>query len=620
MTKAAVPELDPITYEILRSRLWKINEEMCVIFQNTTPSPHAIEANDFNAAITNPDGDALVLGAYINIHASVIQGTVKTVLRELSENPGINEGDMFLANDAYTCTVHGPDMIIVAPIFHEGELISWVGMITHEDDVGGPAPGSFSIEAKTMHEEAFYFPPIKIVEGGLLRKDLLTLWTYNSRAPHLLDGNVRARLSGINAAKQRFVETIERYGLDAIKGTFAKMADDTESRLKARLRELPDGTWRNVGYLEMRGEFQAIHVAVTKRGDHLTFDFTGTAPQTASPNNMTIGGTRGCVESAVMPFLCWDIPWTVAGIWRCIDVVTEPGTLVDAQRPAATSAAILTAMEVPNIIAVPIGQMLACSDKYRDRAIAAYSASGHGTIWEGLNQFGVPAAMPLAFVVEGGGTGAWSCRDGVSSGGYIVASSACIPNLEPLESHNPVVHLFWEEIEDQGGPGKYRGGVGTGTAFFPYGVDQITDYGFMGVTEVPIGMGAAGGYPAGNHRDVIIRDFNALELLRQGKTFGSIAEVIGYAREKGLQIDVCGQAYGGVLTSRDLKVVNGGGGCGYGDPIDRDPDAVGLDLEQGYVSRECAEQIYGVVLDESGAVDDEATQARRGAIRAERLS
>ncbi len=614
-------QFDQITYEILRNRLWKINEEMCAIFANTTPSSHAIEANDFNAAIMTPEGDALVLGAYINVHASVIQGTVKTILRDLADNPGIAEGDMFLANDAFTCTVHGCDAIVAAPIFHRGELVCWVGMITHELDVGGPAPGSFSIEANSMFEEAFYFPPIKIVEGGRLRQDLLSLWKYNSRMPYLLDGNIRARIAGINAANQRIAETIERYGGDSLKATFAKMADDTEARLKARLRELPDGTWRNVGYLEMKKELYPFRVAMTKKGDRLTFDFTGTAPQVNAPNNMTLGGTRGCVEAAVMPFLCWDIPWTVAGLWRCIDVVTEPGTLVDAQRPAATSAAILSAMELPNVLAVAIGQMLACSDKYRHRGVAAYSASGHGVHWEGPDEFGNTVVFPLGFIVEGGGTGAWACRDGVDSGGYVVASSACIPNLEPLESHTPVVHLFWQELRDQGGAGKYRGGMGTGTAFFPYGLEQTRDTGFMGVTEVPMGGGVAGGYPAGNHRDLIIRDFKALDMLRQGRTFSCLQDVLDSALERGLKIEVCRQAYDGYMSKDDLKIVLGGGGCGYGDPIDRDPEAVLRDVTDGVVSQDCARDIYGVILDmDALTVDLTATEARRSAIRAERLS
>ena len=611
---------DLITYEILRNRLWKINEEMCAIFQNTTPSSHAIEANDFNATIMTPEGDALVLGAYINIHSSVIQGTVKTIIKNLSDNPGINEGDMFLANDAYTCTVHGPDAVVVAPFFSDGKMVCWVGMITHEEDVGGPAPGSFSINAKNMHEEAFYFPPIKIVEGGVLRKDLLTLWKYNSRMPHLLDGNIRARIAGINAAKKRVDETIEQYGAEGLRNTFAKMADDTELRLKQRLSELPDGTWSNIGYLEMVKELLPIKVAITKKGDRLSFDFTGTARQTETPNNMTIGGTRGCIESAVLPFLCWDIPWTVAGIWRCIDVITEKGTLVDAVRPAATSAAILTAMEVPNILAVPIGQMLACNEKYSDRGVAAFSGSGHGTIWEGIDQFGNPGAMSLAYVVEGGGTGAWACRDGVSSGGYIVASSACIPNLEPMEEHTPALHLFWEEVQDQGGPGQFRGGAGTATAFFLYGVDSIRDVGLMGVAEVPIGQGVSGGYPAGNHRDVIIRNFKALEQLAQGKTFKNLKEVMKNVKERGLEIEVCPQVYDGVLTKDDLKIVHGGGGCGYGDPIDREPEAVLKDVLEGIVSTEFAKDMYGVEINlTTQNIDRQATETQRQAIRAERL-
>jgi N-methylhydantoinase B len=613
-------KLDPITYEILRNRLWKINEEMCAIFANTTPSQHAIEANDFNAAIMTPEGDALVIGAYVNVHASVIQGTVKTVLKDLSDNPGIRPGDMFLANDAYTCTVHGCDAIVAAPIFNNGELVCWVGMITHELDVGGPALGSFSIDAKSMHDEAFYFPPIKIVEGGVLRKDLLNLWKYNSRMPYLLDGNIRARIAGINAAQKRIDEAIDRYGVENLRATFAKMADDTEARLRARLRELPDGTWRNIGYLEMVQQTHAFKVAVTKKGDRLIFDFTGTAPQTESPNNMTIGGTRGCVEAAVLPLLCWDIPWTVAGMWRCVEIVTEPGTLVDAVRPAATSAAILTAFEVPNMLAVPIGQMLTCSEKYRDRAVAAYSGSGHGVHWEGPSASGAMEVHPLGFIVEGGGTGAWACRDGVDSGGYIVASSACIPNIEPLEQHCPVVHLFWQELRDGAGAGKYRGGLGTGTAFFPYGVEGTRDTGFMGVASLPMGMGTSGGYPAGAHRDLIIRDFRALDMLREGKTFSGLQDVLDSARERGLKIDVLGQSYDGHMTRHDLKIVLGGGGCGYGDPIDRDPLAVLKDVAEGLVSPEHANEMYGVVIDPTPMqLDLQATEQRRQAIRAERL-
>ncbi len=198
--------------------------------------------------------------------------------------------------------------------------------------------GSFSPAAQDVFSESLPTPPVKVVRGGELQRDVVDLWTRRSRVPLLVGLDLRAKIGANNVGRTRMKAIIEQYGADTVKAVMKRMMTDAETRLKDKLKKLPDGTWTSTGYQDQSHEgdrgIHKIVVAMTKKDDRLTFDFTGTDRQ-SGVINCTYAGMRGGVMFAILPMLARDIPWAAGGLMRCFDLVSEEGTINNATFPAA---------------------------------------------------------------------------------------------------------------------------------------------------------------------------------------------------------------------------------------------------------------------------------------------
>lgn len=616
-------DIDPITYEVLRHRMWQINDEMASALINTAGSEQIFESKDLQVMIHDAEGGGIAVGEYIIAHCMMPEPIIKYILEKYQDNPGINDGDVFLCNHTHIGVLHPQDAVMVSPFFWQGELICWFANVIHEDDVGGPVVGSWCFDANDRFEDPPYFPPMKIAEKCILRNDLLAVWMSNSRTPQILNHNARSRLAAIIAGRRRMVETLERYGVNAVKATIHKMESDAELLFRKRLQELPDGEWENICYIEHSPDLYPIKVRMTKKSDQLIFDFTGTSKTIKGGRNMSIHGTNAGIAMAILPGLCWDIPWTVSGIWNCVEVIAEPGTLTNALPTAPTTEAICTAWELSNILTACIGSMLTSSEKYQHRANAGWCGLGGGAMWQGVNQFGVPFVGVHTVNAENGGGGAYASKDGVNTAGYIMAAAPCCGNIERYEAMQPILYLFWKEATDSGGPGKYRGGAGPETAYIAHDAQSpLAHLGSSWGLHNPQATGISGGYAASTPRMLIMKNMKAADLLKAGKAFRGLKELQEAAVEVGAQLQVMPTNHIQLpeWSTDDVAVHIGSGGGGYGDPIDRDPLRVRQDVIDGLVSQQCATDIYGVVFSSvSGDVDDIATQSNRQKIREERL-
>jgi len=292
--------IDPVTYEIFRSRLAAINDEAATTLRLVSGSPVANEAHDMNTALMTPDGRAFAIGVYISIHAMSLASTVQTIVRDYADNPGIAPGDVWMSNDPYVGACHQMDVVVVAPIHYQGELIAWTGGTCHQIDLGGPVEGQVQIGAKSIYGEQPLVPPIKFVEKGVVRKDLEWLFLRHSRLQNLAALDLKAMIAACNVAKERVLALIERYGLDTFKAAMAAMIDTTEQQFRARLRELPDGVFRHRGYIDAEGEVYPVLVAMTKTGDRLAFDYTESARQAPALVNCCRPALEGAVISAIL--------------------------------------------------------------------------------------------------------------------------------------------------------------------------------------------------------------------------------------------------------------------------------------------------------------------------------
>ncbi|MDP2663351.1 MAG: hydantoinase B/oxoprolinase family protein, partial [Dehalococcoidia bacterium] len=430
------PDIDPITFEVLRHRLWAINDEAGSTIKRISGSPIATEAYDFNTGILNAQGDMLIIGVYITTHASVQDIIIKNILKDYAENPGIGEDDMFITNDPYYGALHQSDVTLVAPIHWKGELVAWCGCTIHQIDVGGPVPGSFAVGAHSIYEEPPPIPPMKIVEGGVLRRDLEREYLRRSRTPALVGLDLRAQIAANNVAKTRTLQLIESYGIDTVRAVMDRMMDYVAARFRDRLKELPDGIWKHVSFVEHDGLEDKVYpcwLTATKSGDRLTLDFTEAAAQAPALINGCYSGLRGGIMSSVLPMLCYDMPWSPAGLWRAIDLKTKKGTMVDAEWPAGVSMAPISACWAARVaVNVCLGKMLAASDTLRDHAMASWQGAWPGQNLAGINQRGEPFGTMILDSMAGG-SGARTWKDGVDTGGILSSLGSATANVETNE-------------------------------------------------------------------------------------------------------------------------------------------------------------------------------------------
>ena len=612
-TTATGMRTDPITFEILRHRLWSINEEAGNTLERVSGSLIASEVHDMNASIMTARGESLVIAPYISVHAISMETLAKDVVANYQQNPGINPDDMFLANDPYVGAQHQMDVVVLGAIHFEGELIGWVGSTIHQIDIGGPVPGQVQVGAKDIYGEQPLFPPIKIVERGVLREDLVRLYTRMSRVPEMVRLDLTAKIAANNVARQRVQELCRQYGVETVKAVMEDLLDFAEARLRARLSELPDGTWRHRSYLEYDDKIYTAVLAMTKQHDRLIFDFRGSSPQAPAVINNPLHATVSDVICCVMTYLCWDIPWIPAGVGRVLEIVSDAGTIVHVKWPGGVSKATTsTTQAVINLCDNALGKLLAASDRHRDHAMANWVGSLTTEELFGTDQRGQPFGATVLDTYFGGG-GARSWKDGVDTGGYIGSIYELAPNAEAYEFQYPILYLFRRHQADSGGGGRFRGGAGCTLSYVVHDTERIpTKIMHTSGSEWPESAGICGGGPSQTNQFIIRRKTDVRTRMAAGEVPQELAQLAG---EWDIQ-KVIAWSY---LDHDDVYQVRTQSGGGYGDPLDREPARVLEDVRNGVVSIDGARAMYGVVIDGAAdAVSPKETDRAREQLRARR--
>ena len=465
--------LDPSLFEILRHRLWYLNDEGALTISRVSGSPVATEVFDMNTGLMTATGDLVYIDNFICAQATTLSSLVRYLLAEYAENPSFGPEDVFLCNDPYVSVCHQTCVQVAAPIFWEGELVAWSGASLHVIDVGGPLAGQVQIDAADIFGEQPLTGPIKIVEAGRIRRDVERTFARNSRLPDLLALDLRAKVAASQVIRKRLLETFAEFGAETVLAAMDDVVDYTERRLRARIAELPDGTFRHRAYIEFGEGIYDCHVTLVKEGDHLTFDFSETADQAPAVINCTVHGLVGGVLAAVMVYLCWDIPWSPAGVARVITVKSREGSVFHAAWPAGVSKSTTTSIwQVRNLASIVVGKLLAASGQHRDRAMAGWQGVKALEELFGTDRNGKRFGGPLLDGMAGGG-GALCWRDGIDTGGHTSSLRATIANIESYELRYPILYLYRRQTTDSGGPGKFRGGAGISMMYTVHGVDEI---------------------------------------------------------------------------------------------------------------------------------------------------
>ena len=579
---------DAISVEIFANLFKAIVDEMAWIVLRSSHTTFVKETQDFAVSLVTNEGE--IFAYPYGSGATPIMGVPMHAGTKAFDD--WQPGDIMMTNDPYTTggmVMHLNDIYLFKPIFVEGRLLCFAWTFIHCTDVGGYAPGSIDMRNNEVFQEGLRLRPVKLMRQGVLNQELWNIFSDNCRIPALNWGDITACIAALDKSERRLARLCERYGYAAVQQSIHATLDRTEQLARQVLARIPAGEYRFDEYFEddyVSDLPVRITATLTSRGDgKVTLDFRGSDPQVRAALNLPTGSMRH------HPFLCMALTNLVvtqsesihinAGIIRCIDLVLPEASVVNARFPAACGMRFTTAMRIHDLVLGLLAKAV--------EGLAPVGGSGAVVItYISTSELGETGRVVVANPVSGGSGG--SARlDGISGSELSVAFLRNVP-VEVLESEAPVLVRRFGLRADTEGAGKYRGGFGN-----EYDL-QIRHPSAVVVMRGKdrhrfSAWGAAGGQagtPSGNHAE------------RPGQPSCDIGKQTVYRP----------------ALNEVIRIWSGGGG-GWGDPLQRDPDAVALDVAAELVSAQRARDVYGVVI-ARGAVQAAETRELRARLAAER--
>jgi len=616
-------QIDPVRYEMFLHRLWAIGEEGRLALQRVTASPIVSQGGECMSSFYTPEGVMIQACSGHLRFAAATSDAIKTLIEWYGKSPGFYDGDQLFFNDPYVAGSHTYDMMVIMPIFYRGELIAWTATSTHTADTGGLLRGG----ASEIYHEGIRILGLKVVERGEFREDVFRTLTEQCRDPQYVGLDLKAMIAGNNVCGRRYLGLVEKFGLEFVQGAGEKIIRDAEEMARAKLRSLPDGRWVSRTYVTAldRKEHKAMPLQVmctmTKKGDELHLDFTGSSPQMANDANSTLPSTLAHVAVALTNSLFWDVPWS-DGKLVPVKVSVPEGSVLNCKFPAACGFAPWVGQMLVAAVCENVGKMLYAAGRLEDINATWYGiwyAGGPGYFYAGRNREGILTPQGI-YDIHGSGLGATPARDGVDTGGHMNIPSGGINDVERIEMQYPLIYFTRNHNTDGSGFGKYRGGLGSFRIFTVYGSkDFSVDYKpFGGIPQGSFGL--FGGHPAGSGglRAIFLTPEEFSERMKAGNYPTQLDEITagGWGKMYHPQ-DVPERVSLPELTLLTDFVAGGGG---YGDPLDRKPETVARDVRNGSTSVEMARRIYGVVVHpKTLRLDPAGTEDRRREIRRMRL-
>ncbi|WP_315137280.1 hydantoinase B/oxoprolinase family protein [Achromobacter marplatensis] len=561
LTAAAESDaFDPIEMEVFSNRLLSITEEMGNTLIRSSFSSNIKERKDCSVALFDAAGRLVAQAAHVPVHLGSLSGGIDAVLRRYGA-AGIRPGDAFLCNDAYLAGgTHAPDITVVSPIFYDGVLRFFAANIGHHTDVGGAVPGSTSHHLKTVWEEGIRLPAMRIVRQGELDLDLLEMIAHNTREPDNRMHDIRAQIATNDKGARLMLELVRQSGLDTVLSAIDGILRYTERRLRNRIAQLPEGS---VSFTErmdddgMGGEPVVIQANVQARDGQLHVDFTGTGKQARGAFNLPASALRASVYFAVKAMLDPEL-MPNNGLFQPITISAPEGTITNPVFPAAVGARVTTAQRVAGTVIGALGQLLPPGRGMASSNDVMPSMLFSGPLRDGKGTF-------VYLETLGGGAGGRARGDGMDGIQVNVTNTSNLP-AEALEIEYPLLVDEYALVNDTGGAGKYRGGMGIARQ-----IRSLHDQLACTIRCDAALFGAAG--------------------LDGGLTGGTsrLIQNPGHADEQRLPNKISGHPLPAGVSVR-LETPGGGG---YGAPAERALADIRQDLLGGKVSRAAAERDYG---------------------------
>ncbi len=557
---------DPVVLAILQRQLNHITLQMGTIMTRTARSPIFSQSHDFSCYLSDRNGSTVAQADGLPIHSGGGGFGVRAVLRDFGGD--IHPGDVFLLSDPYEAGGnHLPDWKMVEPVFVDGTHVGFSSNLAHQSDIGGGAAGTYNTSATEIFHEGIRLPVLRLIEKGKRRDDLWRLLLLNSRTPELMEGDLGAMLGTTRVGADRMASVVGDLSLEQGLAYLDELLNYGDRRMRQALASMPDGVWTGCDVSDTdcfsRVDVET-HVKVTKSGENITFDFTGTSPQIRGFKNSSLANTYSAVYVALASFLPEDIPRN-EGAFRAVTIVAPEGTTVNALPPAAmTMNTMFPAQDIMNACWEALGKI------QPENACAGWGKSSY-PVSSGKKPGGDTFVLYHWHSSQGGG--AIRGRDGFAMISHqTTLGGLTIPNVEGYEHAYPIQIHRQEMRCDAAGAGEFRGGPGV-----DYEVDMLVDVENNSRGEGlnrPSGRGVNGG------------DWGAK---------GELA-MIDLATRK--LVD-CPQ-YGLTHVGPSRLSMSSAAGGGWGSPYDRDPEAVLRDVRDGVVSLKAALDIYGVDISSDG--------------------
>ncbi|NLK02143.1 MAG: hydantoinase B/oxoprolinase family protein [Clostridiaceae bacterium] len=559
-----VADIDKVTLDICKDALIAVGNEVFHAFARTSMSPIIYETLDYASGIADAEGNLLTQGN----GACGFIGLISPLIKELISMHGIENmhpGDVFIINDPYIGGgSHLSDIGMAMPVFYGDRLIAFVGNKAHWGDIGGMAPGSFTTDSTEVFQEGLCFSGLKLVEKGKLNPQLAGIIKSNTRFPEAAHGDMWGQIASLRTGERRLNELADKYGVETLLLSMKRLLDQGEQLARERLKSFPKGTWEAEEFMDDDGYGNPVNikVKVTITDDEFIADFSGSSPQVKSPINTGSSSLEAAVKVVYMSILNPELDVN-DGVFRPMKVISEPGSVLECERPAPTSCYFESMIYATDTV------WHALAPAFPEALGAGHMLSVCSVVMSGQHHLNDQQFL----IVEptGGGWGASLGKDG-EVGQFCVGDGETynVP-VEMAERRYGIMIDEYSLNTDGAGSGQFRGGSGAVRIYRAMADGQLFTASF-GRNKFPA-WGLAGGADG---------SYNYFEIFRADGTkegpFGIVARV--------------------VLNKGDyVRMVTCTGG-GYGNALLRPVSAVISDVKNGYITLEQAETDYGVILDD----------------------
>ena len=573
--------LDPITLSVIQAGLQQVCDEMDLSFSRAAFSPVIAEANDRSDGIyAAEDGALIAQGAGgLPVFVGTMQYSTATLIRMIAEGKAAEPqpDDIYIVNDPYLGGTHLMDVRFARPFYRQGKLFCWLSNTGHWPDTGGAVPRGVYAAAPPVEQEGLRLPPVRLFKQGQLDPEIYAIITSNIRVADQRIGDVKAQAAALLVGEERLNALMDRYGDATVAAAIAELRQRAAVQMRAFVDDIPDGSYTSTAWIDSDGvvdEPLAIRLTVTRAGDGLTFDFTGSSAPCAGPMNSVRATTLSSVYLA-MRHIFPEVPMN-AGAFEPLTVTGIAGTFLDAQYPRPVSGC---AAEVSQRIAEAVFAALVTA--LPDRVTAAPAGTSGNFALGGHD----PARGRdfVMYQLSGGGYGGNAHHDGLANGCSTIGISKA-PPVEIMEQAFPVLYRRYALREGSGGAGLHRGGFGLdyevelrrGSARASF----VMDHGRFGP------QGVLGGQDGAPNQVTVWRD-------------GAAYTPLHLSKEQDIP-----------LSPGDRVHVRTPGGGGYGNPFARPPALVLEDVRLGRYSAEEARRLFGVAVTGTPPQVDAAATAR----------